>query len=242
MPRPSHCHMAVLAAIALNIHMPAAAAAETQPRPDYMDKPAQILTVGTPQPGKTYPLVVFLPFTNGDAKMFYQSVKDSVGLGTYVAVIPAGTVLSGHYLPDFSAFVGWFEQRLLKDIETAKKGFPVDPGKIYLQGYSLGGDLSWALSVRQKELFAGALVIGSRCSWPLGADTLDYMKKQGRRLVFLIGDQDNADRTAGMKAAADKLAAAGVKARYGSFSGAHVIPKAQDLKSACAFLFGTQDR
>lgn len=229
----------ITAAALLLLALPSVAGAETQSRPDYLDQPARIVKVGTFANNKTYPLVVFLPFTTGSASRFYEQAKGPQAAKTYVALIPAGTVQQTDYLPDFAAYVGWYEKKLLLDIETAKKNHPVDPGRIYLQGYSLGGDLAWALMVRQKELFAGAIVIGSRCSWPLGADTLESWKSKGRRIAFLIGEQDNADRAAGMKAAADRTAAAGVKTRFDSYQGAHSIPAAEDLAKACRFLSGS---
>ncbi|MEL6456377.1 MAG: hypothetical protein AAFQ40_16890, partial [Cyanobacteria bacterium J06623_5] len=43
--------------------------------------------------------------------------------------------------------------------------YNVDPNQMVIGGFSLGGDLSWALSLRNPGLFSGAIVLGSMSTY-----------------------------------------------------------------------------
>lgn len=197
----------------------------TQPRPKYLDLPSDIVFAGKQSDQhKKLPLMIFFPFTTSDAAYFYENVKDRQPFESYVAVIPQGVTEREHYLPDFMAFIKWYEKRILTDIETAKSRFNIDPDRIYMQGYSLGGDLGWAFMIRHKEIFRGALMIGTRCSYPATQEELAWLKKNKRRFFFMIGDEDNKDRKKGMKYSYGVTDKAGLLSKYLEFPGGHSYP------------------
>jgi predicted esterase len=198
--------------------------AKTQKKPGYLKRKAQIIFVGKRKKGKKYPLVVFLPFTGGNAHSYFEHTKKVQPWKNYVAVIPQGTTQREHYLPDFWSFVKWYEARLLKDIKRARKKYKVNSSRIYMEGFSLGGDLGWALMVRQKKLFKGVHVIGSRTSYPLRSEDLAWFKKKGKRIALSMGKQDLPARKKGMKNVRNKLKAGKVKYIYREFQGEHSVP------------------
>ncbi len=195
----------------------------TQTRPSFLDLESDIIQVGSAKKGVALPLVVFFPYTTADAARFYEWVKDYQPWDNYIAIIPQGVTQREHYLPDFWSFIQWYEKRILADIGRAKSLYSIDTNRIYMQGFSLGGDLGWAFMIRHKKLFAGAYINGSRCSYPATEKDLKYLKQQGKKIVLSIGKQDASDRKAGMAKAAQKLENGGVLYRHFEFEGGHSI-------------------
>ncbi len=213
--------------------------AVTQTRPSYLDREAQIVLVGHADKGQTLPLVVFLPYTTSDARHFFQAVSSCQPWDAYVALIPYGVTQREHYLPDFWSYIQWYEKRILVDIKTAQALYPIDTNRIYMEGFSLGGDLGWAFMIRHKELFAGALVNGSRCSYPVTDKDLRYLLEHHRKIILTIGDHDMQDRRNGMSVAAGKLKKAGVKHVYYPFPGDHTIPSEVQYRELLLWLTNT---
>lgn len=214
--------------------------AQTQPRPDYLDQPVQLKIIGEIKEGEKYPLIIFLPFTTGSAERYFEHVDSHIGLENYFAILPQGTAQIADYLPDFYSYLLWFEKRLMTDLKEILKNNPIDPDKIYINGYSLGGDLSWALLIRQKELLAGAFILGSRCSYVPNKKDLKYLKEHKKKIVLLMGDKDLPDRVKGMVNAARLAEKNGLTYWHWTFEGEHIIPP-QELKKVFELLLGTNN-
>ncbi|NBF39418.1 MAG: hypothetical protein GVY14_03285, partial [Spirochaetes bacterium] len=95
------------------------------------------------------------------------------------------------------------------ELDSVLENYSADPDRIYLGGYSLGGDLSWALSVRNPELFAGAVIAGSRTSYPVDTATLETLRSRGFRGSFLIGNRDSPARYDGINRSRNAFADTG---------------------------------
>lgn len=214
--------------------------AETQSRPGYLDEPVQLKVIGEIREGERYPLIIFLPFTTGSAERYFSQVSPYIGLENYFAVIPQGTAQVQDYLPDFYSYLLWFEKRLMTDLKEILKNNPIDLNKIYINGYSLGGDLSWALLFRQKELLAGAFILGSRCSYVPNKKDLKYLKEHKKRIVLLMGDKDLPERVKGMVNAARLAEKNGLTYWHWTFDGEHIIPP-RELKNVYELLLGTNN-
>jgi len=215
--------------------------AATQARPTYLDEPVKLEIIGRLDAGEKYPLVIFLPFTTGSAEKYYSFVGPYVGLEKYLAIIPQGTVQTGDYLPEFFSYLKWYEQRLITDLQDIMKNYPVDPGRVYITGFSVGGDLSWALLIRRKELLAGALILGSRCSYVHTQKDLKYLQYHKKRIVLLIGDEDLPERVKGMQAASKLSGKNALTYWHWQFGGDHIIPPTE-MKRAFDLLMGKNDR
>lgn len=213
-------------------------AVQTQPRPDYLDEPVQVKIFGEIKDGEKYPLIIYLPFTTGSAERYFSHVGSSIGLENYVAIFPQGTPEIKDYLPDFYSYMQWFEKRLMTDLEKILKDYPIDMNQIYINGFSLGGDLSWALIIRHKELFAGALILGSRCSYAPRQKDLKYLKEHKKRIVLLMGNKDLPDRVNGMKNTSKLAEKNGLAFWYLEFEGGHDIPRKDDMMKAYGLMLG----
>ena len=126
-------------------------------------------------------MFVVLPPTGLEAARVAQYLGlDPQRQEDFILILPAGRPTRDEYLPDFVTFVEWYEERVLAELDSVLENYSADPERVYLGGYSLGGDLSWALAVRNPERFAGAVVAGSRTSYPVDSATLETLR--GARL------------------------------------------------------------
>jgi pimeloyl-ACP methyl ester carboxylesterase len=215
---------------------PGEPAAARQQRPAYLDQAADVILPAGHDPARTYPVVIYLPFTGSSAAELRKDLAPQVPVADHLALVPRGVTEAEHYLPDFVSFAKGYEARLLADLSALQKRHRT--GKVYLLGYSLGGDLAWALSVRNPERFDGVVLIGTRCSWPAPKASLARLKARGFRAAFMGGTREASDRLKGLRAASALVTRAGVASRYLIFEGAHTLPDAAAQKSALAFVFG----
>lgn len=206
-----------------------APAVYAQTRSSHFDDPGRIVLPDNYDDDRNYPLLILLPYTGGTAEEKARAFGFEPGKQEdAVLLLPEGRFYGSDYLPDFLSFVDWFEQRLYSDISAAVDAYSIDPGRIYLAGYSLGGDMSWALTVRNPEDFAGAIIAGSRSSHPVHDDTVEVLADSDFRAAFLIGDSDTPNRYKGLNHAHALLERGDVKTIYREYPGGHELPP-QDL-------------
>lgn len=204
-------------------------AARAQSRSPYFDQAGEVLLPVDYREDRYFPLIVFLPYTGGTAREQARAFGVEPGEQEgFVLLLPEGSYASSDYLPDFTAFVGWFERRLYADLETATEEYAIDNERIYLAGYSLGGDLAWALSVRNPDDFAGAIVAGSRSSHPVTDDAIGTLSRRDFRAAFLIGKRESRNRYNGINYARNRLERGDVPVFYSEYDGGHQNPP-QDL-------------
>ena len=198
-----------------------------QSRATYFDLAADIIPPAGYDTETEYPLLILLPYTTGTAEEFYKRYKSEIDPERYVILLPKGRPVRSDYLPDFMQYVDWYEERLLTEIDRARRMYPIDNDAIILAGYSLGGDLSWALTMKQPELFAGAIMAGTRCSYPPGRAGLETLEKNGFRAAFFTGRREDINRYDGMNAAKWTLENTGIAVQYTEVAGKHVPPPVQ---------------
>src|SRR6476620_8859109 len=116
-------------------------AAHAQERPAYLDQPASLRMVGKAG-AQPVPLVIVLPCTGGSAEEIYEQLRSELPLTNYAVLLPQGAPSAADYRPAFGTFLGWFEARLLADLQQARAHHPIDPDRVFLVGFSLGGDLA----------------------------------------------------------------------------------------------------
>jgi pimeloyl-ACP methyl ester carboxylesterase len=175
-------------------------------------------------PAVSYPVVVMLPFTGGDAEYMYNAYAYEAGSGSatlqekltailnvfnanrpesprkFAVMLPKGTgSRKDHSWRGFEMCFLRYEERVLKDLQKFSQLYNLDTSRIYLSGVSLGGDLSWALSLRNPEKFAGAVVMGSRCSYPPPRGTLQQMFDKNYAFFMTMGMKEANDRLTGMR-------------------------------------------
>jgi predicted esterase len=159
-------------------------------------------------------------------------------MGPYLVLVTPGVPQASDYLPGFSHYLDWAEARILADIDRAIAERPVDPDRIYLAGFSLGGDVAWGLLTRHPERFRGAVVMGSRSAAAARSGTLATMHTRQMRLAFVIGARDEANRRRGIQHAYDVVHRASIESRILEFPGAHEMPPEELYAEALSFVLG----
>ncbi len=211
--------------------------AHAQVRSAFLDQPSEILQPRGLDDTRRYPLVVFLPYTGGDATAQARAFGVNPGFQTdYFVMLPPGRYQRGDYLPSFTRFVGWIEERVVTDIRAALRENPIDPNRIYVVGYSLGGDLSWALAVRNPDLIDGVVMAGTRASYPVSQAELAAFRDGQKRFSLIIGNRESSARHDGINRVRLQLEGAGVEVDYREYVGGHTIPPQSILRDALAFV------
>lgn len=197
-----------------------------QRKPNWLRQEGSVILPDNYSPKKDYPLVVVIPGTSANApdsyRYWYQNTLKNYDVIVY---LPPGESERYNYLPDFPKFIGWYESMLLDEIRRVKRRYKIDEDKIFVLGFSLGGDLSWALPIRNPDLFRGAIAMGSRCSYPLRAATASELLKRDYRAVVMIGKKESKTRLQGGQRAALELYKRGIEAGYLEYDGAHDHPE-----------------
>ncbi|MEK7667479.1 MAG: hypothetical protein AAB409_02405 [Gemmatimonadota bacterium] len=190
---------------------------------------------------RSYPAVVLLPFTGGGAPRLLSAYAAQAGLRSRARdsaeqqlaallgyMYPQGAgreafavMLSGGWgrEEDYATADAWsativrYEDEILADLSVFAARHSLDTTRIVLAGYSMGGDLAWALSLRNPRRFRGAIVMGSRASYRTAASRMTVLAAREARYFFTVGDHEEPVRLEGARAAAGLLERHGVAHR-----------------------------
>jgi predicted esterase len=207
----------------------------------YLREPAEIRVVGEVAEGETVPVVVFLPATGGTSEWLFDTTAHLMPIDAFVAVLPQGRPRRSDYLPRFGAFIDAFQERLLPDVERAITNFPGDRDAVHLMGFSLGGDLAWALLMRHPEVFVAGLMMGARCSHRVPRATIETLRARGGRTVFAMGESDSAVRVRGIERSYERMQDAQIPASLSRYPGAHRAPPEDIMRELLGALLLQQD-
>lgn len=177
---------------------------------------------------KTYPALVLMPYTGGSAEDFFnkyakESMVQSSSLSgklseilelynarhhsqrSFILILPHGNgSTKDHSWKGFAACIERYEKRVHQDLQKFIPKYNIDPSEVVIGGVSLGGDLSWALSMRNPELFKGAIVTGSRCSYP-AEEKFPILKAKDYAFFLAMGMEEGEHRLTGMRHARQLL-------------------------------------
>ncbi len=113
------------------------------------------------------PLIVFL---HGSGERGYDPGEALKGAGpAFEELQLPAVVIFPQCDPEHRAFYGAMESRVMSAIERAIGEFGIDPTRIYLSGYSMGGSSALWLASRHASKFAAMISIAPGITW-LGAE------------------------------------------------------------------------
>ena len=184
-----------------------------------------------------YPVLVYLPYTGGTALRGFIQYVPVMEVCSFILVLPPGKgSTADHSWEGFSACIERYEAHIEEALDWVREKYRIDEERIFLAGYSLGGDLSWALSVRNPERYRGAIMMGTRCGYRAGEQTLQSLKSRDFRAFFLTGADELPARYDGMNQANQLLQSNGIQTIYREVPGEHTRANVQEFKQALDFL------
>lgn len=211
----SHTVLLVLAALASACGGARTPVARPSPTTDRSAGGGTIVWPAGYEAGRRYPVVVMLPASNGSAEAMRRTYPAPQGV---IVVVAAGVGTPGDYRTGaaWSATIARYERQLRADLGSlaARR---VRTGPVVLAGFSMGGDLAWALAVRNPVLVAGAVVMGSRMSYR--GQPREHAALRGHRFYVIVGKDDDRARRDGARAATRLLDDLGAAQRFREVDG-----------------------
>lgn len=145
-----------------------------------------------------YPALVLMPYTDRTAlHMFnwgiydaYQHTGGNSSENAFVIVMPPGQGSSANWSGyGWESLVNEYEAYVQQNLDPIAAKYNVDPNQIVIGGFSLGGDLSWTLSLRNPGLFSGAIVMGSMSNYR-DAQSARLLANSDFRYFMVMGGYD----------------------------------------------------
>ena len=148
---------------------------------------------------RQYPALVLLPYTNRTAlhmfnwgiyEAYQRRQSDSAEDNAFVIIMPPGRGSSANWSGyGWESFVSEYEAYVQQDLDPIAAKYNVDPNQMVVGGFSLGGDLSWTLSLRNPGLFSGAIVMGSMSTYR-DAENAQLLADSDFRYFMVMGGYD----------------------------------------------------
>jgi len=184
---------------------------------------------------RAYPVLVMLPASNGTSDAMLRSYPNT---DERVVVLSAGLGTTDDYRTNeiWEQTIERYERQLRADLDLLAASH-VDTSRVILAGFSMGGDLAWALSVRNASRVKGAVVMGSRMSYrgPPG-DAHDLLSR-GLRISVVMGHDEDRTRMAGARAGVQLLESLHVPHTFTELPNlAHNRPPAEVFRQALSFV------
>lgn len=182
------------------------------------------------------PLVIVLPHTGGTAQGLFAWVYPA-GVSCECAILLIeGRGSAADYATNeaWAATLARYEAVITREL-AALRSRGLRPRKILLAGFSMGGDMAWALNLRNPSLFDGGLVMGSRMSYRNPA-AIRTLRERQPRFFLTMGDQEQPARVQGMERARAWLAESGIAHEHHLTPGAHVAAPAALFEQGLRYL------
>jgi predicted esterase len=207
-------------------------------------------------PDRAYPVVEILPATGSTAEALLQIYLSRVGLGRLAAEPPDRQLaaLRPYLFPgqrdagcifilvrgrgsadDYRTPQAWtrtiarYERQVLADLRSLAETRHVDATRMVVAGFSLGGDLAWAIALRNPRTLHGAIVMASRATYRPTPDDASSLASRGVRFFLTMGDEDDRTRQRLARAAVQSLDGWGVANRFTLLPGAGHEPAPPDV-------------
>jgi hypothetical protein len=212
---------------------------------------------------KSYPLVIFMPFTGGTGQDYFEGYLYEIGQPTentisnksldniisglsengypknkeFIALLlPEAGSTKDHSWQGFTACIYRHENRILTDIDYYSSLYSIDKSNVVLAGFSLGGDLSWAISQRYPSRIKGIIISGTRCGYYENG-SMTKLKDNSFKAFIAMGRSEAKVRLDGAMAASNKLNNASVSRIFEYIENADHTPTTfSQLRSALDYI------
>jgi len=184
---------------------------------------------------RSYPVIVMLPASNGTSDAVLRAYPNT---DEWVVVLSAGLGSTEDYRTNeiWEQTIERYERQLRADLDVLAASH-VDTSRVYLAGFSMGGDLAWALSVRNASRVKGAVVMGSRMSYRGPPGNVNDLVARGLRISVVMGHDEDGTRMAGARAGVRLLESLRVPHTFTEVPNlAHLRPPAEVFRQALAFV------
>lgn len=148
---------------------------------------------------RQYPALVLMPYTDRTAlHMFNWGIYDayqkrysgSAEDNAFVIIMPPGQGSSANWSGyGWESLVNEYEAYVQQDLDPIAAKYNVDLNNMVVGGFSLGGDLSWTLSLRNPGLFSGAIVMGSMSTYR-DTENAQLLAESNFRYFMVMGGYD----------------------------------------------------
>jgi predicted esterase len=145
----------------------------------------------------------------------------------------------GSLAPGFDTLLAQTEKKIVEDIETLKHQSKINENRIMLAGFSLGGDMSFALTLRNPDRFAGALIMSSEMNYR-SPRYFERLRGKKTRMYLTMGSVDG--RLSGMRKSKNMLDQYGIKAEMKIITGqGHEPPPREEFLKGMQFILSAPD-
>lgn len=156
---------------------------------------------------RKYPALVLMPYTDRTALHFFNwGIYDAYHQrteNTFIVIMPPGQGSSANWSGwGWESFVGEYESYVQQSLNPLIDKYNINNQQLAIGGFSLGGDLSWTLSLRNPDIFSGAIVMGSMATYR-NAQSANHLAANNFHYFMVMGRYDgNRDS---MRSALDTL-------------------------------------
>ncbi|MBK9246884.1 MAG: hypothetical protein IPM69_01920 [Ignavibacteria bacterium] len=170
---------------------------------------------------KELPVVIVFPAMGGEPATISQ---DIVGVDAIIIRFHEPR----YTFPTFSATLHRAEHQVESELSMLHSRYRIDTSKIVCCGFSLGGDVAFALAIRRRIPITHALIMGSRCTYRLQELT---PKVISTKFAFIVGAND--ERITQHNLAVDYLTLQNCDVSRKVIPGlSHTVPKIADIQKA----------
>jgi len=190
-------------------------------------------------PARRYPVVVMLPASNGTSEAMWRAYAPA----GVIIVLSAGVGSMDDYRTNeaWARTIARYERQLREDLAVLFRSGRADTTRVVLAGFSMGGDLSWALALRNPTLVSGAVVMGSRMSYRGQPGDLATLALRNARFFVIMGGMEDRTRLAGAQSATRLLATWGLAHEYREVPGlAHLRAPGDVFREGLDFVLGVR--
>jgi pimeloyl-ACP methyl ester carboxylesterase len=197
---------------------------------------------------QTYPALILMPPTNRTASEFFNwAMSEAYRTRTgqpFIVILPPERGGRGDYSSGgaFESAIAYYEKSVRDNLTALIPKYNIDKSHIAIGGFSLGADLSWAISLRNPDLFKSAILIDSLCTYRLPQNVPQLASKKFR-FVLIAGRKEGGEAIhplGNVKAILDRNQIANIYKSFPSASHARIIeliPDAMWMESVDFALF-----